>query len=104
MSRDDPQIRPPLDDDDIAALEQRGAEMERTGESIFRELNAQCEINKLTVKLDCWRKATAATEAKNPTDERLERAREIMAGLEAELFGWRRVFLKSWRPDRTKPN
>lgn len=42
-----------------AELEALGAEIERTGESIFKELAAQSESETLTIKLNRWRKAVA---------------------------------------------
>src|SRR5690242_13605330 len=96
---DPPNIHGPLDDDDIAALEAYGAEMERFGESIWLQGAAEHEIKKTTKELARWRSAVTRTETTNPNEPRLHLARTAIAELEGELSHWRFCFLKAWRSD-----
>jgi hypothetical protein len=92
-------ISNPLDDDDdIAELESARAHIAR-GESIFREANAECEIQKRLAELRRWNKAISA-EANHP---RMSRARAIVTRLECALEAWRLEYLRSWC-GYTKPN
>jgi hypothetical protein len=93
-----------FDHDHVARLEACADEIERTGESVFKQCVAETEIHKLSAQLERWRNAVAVAEAKDPSDERLGRARAVIAELETELSDWRQFFLKAWRPDRSKPN
>lgn len=94
----------PLDDDDWAELEAIGAEMMRNGECYLSQVHYESEMRRLEQSLSRWTNAIANAERMKPDDPRLERAIKIMAQLVADLAACRQLFLKSWRPDRRRPN
>lgn len=89
-------------DDNFEEMVALGAEMRRNGESYLAQLHYESEILRLEQKLADFSRAIA--KVKNPDDPRLERAVKIMAQLAAELSACRCLFLKSWCPDRYRPN
>src|SRR5689334_19484070 len=86
----------PLDDDDVAALSARGAEMRRTGESYLAQLHYENEIRLRTEKRA---RLVAAIEKAAPNHSSVPRAKTILANLDEELSDLRLAFLVSWRPD-----
>jgi hypothetical protein len=87
--------------EELAAI---GRHLRETGECFFRQTMYEEEIHKLTEKLKLWDAAYTRAEKINPDHPLLPRAKTIMAGFATDLDALRYLFLKSWRPDRRRPN
>jgi len=86
----------PLDDDDVAALAARGAEMRRTGESYLAQLHYENEILQLAEKRT---RLIAAIEKADPDHPSIPRARAILTETDAELSELRAALLRAWKPE-----
>jgi hypothetical protein len=87
--------------EELAAI---GRHSRETGESFFAEAYYENEIRKVSEKLKLWTAAYTRAEKLNPHHPLLLRARKIIAEFTANLDALRYLFLKSWRPDRRRPN
>jgi hypothetical protein len=93
-----------MNESELARLEQLGRRIEQGGECIFRQLNYENEICKLTEKLSRWTVAFTRAQNINPKHPLLLRAKKTIAEFTTNLDALRYLFLKSWRPDRRHPN
>jgi hypothetical protein len=89
---------------ELARLERLGRRIEETDECIFHQLDYENEICKLTEKLSRWTAAFTRAQNINPEHPLLLRAKKTIAELTTNLDALRYLFLKSWRPDRRRPN